>query len=68
MTALEVIQTENNVQRDRIGALLSDIEHKQQTGQGIDSGAAFIQMLEIGERIGDLYEVSLLLTTDNQNV
>ena len=66
MTALEEIQKENDVQRARISMLLSDLERKQQTGQGINPDMAFIQMLQIGERIGDLYEASLMLTTGEQ--
>lgn len=58
---IEIIRRENDVQRARIHGLLNEIEQGRDTGQELDHHRLFNEMTQIGERISDLYTVSLEL-------
>lgn len=59
---IEIIRQENDVQRAKIRGLLDEIEHGRDTGQELDHNRLFNEMTQIGERISDLYTVSIGLT------
>jgi hypothetical protein len=56
---IEIIQQENDTQRAHIAALLGEMEKSRITGNRIDPEKMYSQMSKIGQRIDDLYSVSI---------